>query len=128
MIWIVIPYLFKNEGIHNKYGKERERNRGAQQRNHGAQAEERAEGIATPETPSKVRYRGKKDANAFKAGQIKYTQYDDWLKSQPDWFIESTLGKGRAEIFKQGKLSLAQFVDLSGRPLTLAELRGLDGN
>lgn len=91
-------------------------------------ADERADGIETPETPSKVRYRGKKDSNAFKAGQIKYTQYDEWLKRQPDWFIESALGKGRAEIFKQGKLSLAQFVDLAGRPLTLAELRALDGN
>lgn len=79
-------------------------------------------------TDKKVRYRGRKDSDIFKAGQIKYTQYDEWLKRQPDWFIESALGKGRAEIFKQGKLSLAQFVDLAGRPLTLAELRALDGN
>lgn len=91
-------------------------------------AEDRADGISTPETPSKVRYRGKKDSNAFKAGQIKYTQYDEWLKRQPAWFQDSALGKGKAEIFRQGKLSLAQFVDLAGRPLTLAELRALDGN
>lgn len=91
-------------------------------------ADERADGIETPETPSKVRYRGKKDSNAFKAGQIKYTQYDEWLKRQPAWFQDSALGKGKAEIFRQGKLSLAQFVDLAGRPLTLAELRALDGN
>lgn len=78
-------------------------------------------------TDKKVRYRGKKDAEIFKAGQVKYTQYDEWLRKQPAWFQDSALGKGKAEIFRQGKLSLAQFVDLAGRPLTLAELRALDG-
>lgn len=79
-------------------------------------------------TGKKVKYRGRKDSDIFKAGQIKYTQYDEWLKRQPAWFQDSALGKGKAEIFRQGKLSLAQFVDLAGRPLTLAELRALDGN
>lgn len=79
-------------------------------------------------TDKKVKYRGRKDSDIFKAGQIKYTQYDEWLKRQPTWFVESALGKGKAELFLSGKLSLAQFVDLAGRPLTLAELRALDGN
>lgn len=79
-------------------------------------------------TDKKVKYRGRKDSDIFKAGQIKYTQYDEWLKKQPAWFQDSALGKGKAEIFRQGKLSLAQFVDLAGRPLTLAELQALDGN
>lgn len=64
----------------------------------------------------------------YKKENIKYTQYDDWLRKQPLWYQEETLGVERAQIFREGKLSLAQFVDLSGRPLTLAELRALDGN
>jgi len=90
-------------------------------------AEDRADGVETPSTPSKPTYRGKKDSNAFKAGQVPYTTYDKWLKSQPDWFVESALGKERAKLFLSGKVSISQFNDLSGRPLTLAELRALDG-
>lgn len=93
----------------------------------GADAAEEFEG-RQDKTDKKVRYRGRKDSEIFKAGQIKYTQYDEWLRKQPAWFQDSALGKGKAEIFRQGKLSLAQFVDLAGRPLTLAELRALDGN
>lgn len=80
-------------------------------------------------TDKKVRYRGKKDSGIFKAGQIKAdTKYDEWLRRQPLYFIESTLGKTKAELFKSGKLSFSQFFDMAGRPLTLAELRALDGN
>lgn len=78
-------------------------------------------------TDKKVRYRGKKDSGIFKAGQIKAdTQYDEWLRRQPLYFIESTLGKQKAELFKSGKLSFSQFFDMAGRPLTLAELKELD--
>jgi hypothetical protein len=93
-----------------------------------ARAEERAEGIATPSTPSKPIYKGRKDSNAFKAGQVQYTTYDKWLEKQPKWFVESALGKERAELFMSGKVSISQFNDLSGRPLTLAQLRALDGD
>lgn len=92
----------------------------------GAEAKEEFE-QRQDKTDKKVRYRGRKDSDIFKAGQIKYTQYDEWLKKQPQWFVESALGKGKAELFLSGKLSLSQFVDLAGRPLTLAELRALDG-
>lgn len=80
-------------------------------------------------TDKKVKYKGRKDSDIFKAGQIKAdTPYDEWLKRQPLYFIESTLGKEKAQLFKSGKLSFGQFFDMAGRPLTLAELRGLDGN
>lgn len=90
-------------------------------------SEDRADGIETPSTPSKPTYRGKKDSNAFKAGQVPYTTYDKWLSKQPTWFVESALGKERAKLFLSGKVSISQFNDLSGRPLTLAQLRALDG-
>lgn len=80
-------------------------------------------------TDKKVRYRGRKDSDIFKPSQIKAdTPYDEWLRRQPLFFIESTLGKQKAELFKSGKLSFSQFFDMAGRPLTLAELRALDGN
>ena len=78
-------------------------------------------------TDKKVKYRGRKDSNIFKPEQIKAdTVYDDWLKRQPMFFVESTLGKTRAELFLSGKLSFSQFYDMAGRPLTLAQLRDLD--
>lgn len=92
----------------------------------GAEAADKFE-EAQAKTDKKVRSRGRKDSDIFKAGQVKYTQYDEWLKSQPKWFVESALGKGKADLFLSGKLSLNQFVDLAGRPLTLTELRALDG-
>lgn len=78
-------------------------------------------------TDKKVRYRGKRDADIFDPGQIKAgTTYDKWLKSQPDWFIESTLGDKRAKLFKEGGLSMSKFTDMTGRTLTLDELMKID--
>jgi SPP1 gp7 family putative phage head morphogenesis protein len=75
-------------------------------------------------TASQVRYKGRKDSDIFKAGQIKAdTSYATWLKRQPNWFIKDTLGARRAKLFTDGKLSLDKFSDMTGRPLTLDELR-----
>ena len=74
----------------------------------------------------KPTYRGKRDSEIFKAGQIKAdTQYGEWLRKQPSWYIESTLGKKKAALFMKGGLPLEKFTDLAGNPLTLAELREL---
>ena len=55
-----------------------------------------AQGKEPKEAPSKVTYTGRKDSDIFKAGQIDAkTSMDSWLRSQPDWFIESALGKTR---------------------------------
>ena len=75
-------------------------------------------------TASQVRYRGRRDSDVFKAGQIKAdTSYAAWLRNQPDWFVKDTLGATRARLFTQGRLGLDKFSDMTGRPLTLAELR-----
>lgn len=75
----------------------------------------------------KLRYRGKRDTDIFKPGQIDAgLSQDDWLRSQPDWFIESSLGKTRAKLFKDGGLKIEKFVDMAGKPLTLGELRKID--
>ena len=90
-------------------------------------AEERAEGKVTPETASQVRYKGKKDANIFKPGQIDAnTGVDTWLRDQPPWYIEDTLGKTKAKLFMSGEYKLERFVDATGRPLTIAQLKARD--
>lgn len=47
----------------------------------------------------------------------------EWLKTQPEWFVEETLGKERARLFLDGRLPIDKFTDLQGRVLTLDELK-----
>lgn len=48
--------------------------------------------------------------------------YSEWLPTQPRSFIEDVLGKTKARLFLDGKLSLKRFVDESGEEYTLEEL------
>lgn len=75
-------------------------------------------------TDRKVKYKGRKDLDVFSVDQVsaKVTS-QEWLKRQPEWFIESTLGKARAKLFLDGGLDIKKFTDITGSPLTLAELR-----
>lgn len=51
------------------------------------------------------------------------TTYSEWLTSQKKEFQEEVLGKERAELFRSGKIGLDEFVDHSGKELTLDQLR-----
>ena len=77
-------------------------------------------------TDKKVRYRRRGD-KSFKPGQIPAnSQIDSWLRSQPRWFVESTLGsKKKTRAFLEGRLSLDKFTDLTGAPLSVAQLAEL---
>ena len=90
--------------------------------------EKRANGETdVKEVPSKVTYSGRKDSSIFNAGQIdSHTTMDAWMRQQPDWFIESSLGKTRAKLFKDGGLTLDKFTDMNGKPLTLKQMKALD--
>jgi hypothetical protein len=46
-----------------------------------------------------------------------------YLKRKPDSFVDDLLGPGRAQLWRDGKMTLPQLLDQSGRPLTLKELR-----
>lgn len=46
-----------------------------------------------------------------------------WLATKSEEDQNELLGKGRAELWRQGKITFAQLLDQTGRPLTLAELR-----
>jgi len=51
------------------------------------------------------------------------TTYQSWLKKQPKEFQVDVLGETRAELFRNGGLSLDRFVDKNYQPLTVKELR-----
>lgn len=47
----------------------------------------------------------------------------DWLKRQSPELVEEMLGKGRAELFLKGRITVKDLVSGTGRELSLAELR-----
>lgn len=77
-------------------------------------------------TDKKVRYRRQGD-KSFKPGQIPASSnIDSWLRTQPRWFVESTLGsKKKTDAFLNGRLSLDKFTDLTGAPLSVSQLADL---
>jgi SPP1 gp7 family putative phage head morphogenesis protein len=51
--------------------------------------------------------------------------YSEWLKQQPTDRVERILGKGKAKLFLEDKITLSDMVRSDGREVTLAELRRL---
>lgn len=54
------------------------------------------------------------------------TTYSEWLKKQPHAVQDEVLGFERAKLFREGKFTLEQFVDYTGRTYTLNELKIAD--
>lgn len=52
--------------------------------------------------------------------------YEDWLKRQPVAFQNEVLGRGRAKLWRAGKIDAGDFLGRSGKTLTLDELRKLE--
>jgi SPP1 gp7 family putative phage head morphogenesis protein len=51
------------------------------------------------------------------------TTFDQFLKGKPASFADEMLGKGRADLWRQGKITLSQLLNSKGKPITRAELR-----
>jgi hypothetical protein len=51
------------------------------------------------------------------------TSFADFLKMMGPEYQDETLGKGRAELFRAGKLTPRELVDVSGRPLKIETLK-----
>ncbi|MET4294724.1 hypothetical protein ABIB06_006557 [Bradyrhizobium sp. LB8.2] len=49
--------------------------------------------------------------------------FDDFIKDKPDAELNELLGRGRAELYRDQKITLSGLVDQAGRPLTLKQLR-----
>lgn len=78
-------------------------------------------------TAGKVKRRGRKDDNFFDPSQVNAkTQYEDFFLRQPIWWQESALGPTRAKLVRDGKFPLNKFNDMTGRKLSLDELRAID--
>jgi hypothetical protein len=93
---------------------------GGQKGDHAAEKFETKQG----RTDKKVKYKGRKDSDVFDIQTIeaKVTS-DQWLRRQPKWFVDSTLGTERAKLFLKGDLKIDRFTDMTGRQLTLKELK-----
>ena len=50
-------------------------------------------------------------------------RFEDWLAAKPEAFQNRTFGPGRAALWRERELTLAELVDARGRPLPLATLR-----
>jgi len=51
---------------------------------------------------------------------------EQFLRRQSKEFQAEVLGKGRAELFRRGKVSFSKFVDHRGRPMSLRELEKIE--
>lgn len=49
--------------------------------------------------------------------------FESWLEGKSEAFQDEALGKGRAQMWRDGKITLSDLLDLRGNPLTLAQLR-----
>ena len=49
--------------------------------------------------------------------------FADFLKGKSPEFVDEMLGKGRAQLWRDGTITLNQLLDQRGNPLTLAQLR-----
>ncbi len=62
-------------------------------------------------------------------GQVNDKTFADWLKRKTETdpsFADKTLGKGRAELFRDGKLTMDQMIS-GGKPLSLNDLKAKYG-
>lgn len=67
----------------------------------------------------------KSETRASMDGQVGATVgFDDWLKSKDADFVEEALGKKRADLFLDRKLSISDLTDQHNRPLSVDELDG----
>lgn len=51
------------------------------------------------------------------------TTFEAFLERKGKAFQDEMLGKGRAQLWRDGTITLPQLLDLKGNPLTLAELK-----
>ena len=72
-------------------------------------------GIDLPEPPGTTR--------ASEDGHIDVnTSFEDFLRRKGQAYQDEVLGEGRAELWRQGKITLRDLVDGQGRPVSLASL------
>jgi hypothetical protein len=69
------------------------------------------------------------NTRASMEGQVTDKTFADWLKRKTETdptFADRTLGKGRAELWRNGKITMDQMIS-GGQPLTLSQLQAKYG-
>jgi SPP1 gp7 family putative phage head morphogenesis protein len=80
--------------------------------------------VSWDELPDEAKADYPEGSRASMDGQVPETMtYERWLKTKPAAFQDEMLGKTRAKLWRQGKVSYRNLLDQNGRPLTVAELR-----
>ena len=51
------------------------------------------------------------------------TTFEQWLKTKDKVFLDDYLGKGRAELYKSGKITLKDLINQQGKTLSIAKLK-----
>lgn len=65
-----------------------------------------------------------KTTRASMDGQVpESTTFESWLKKQSPARQDAVLGEGKADLWRDGKITLRDLLDQQGRPLTLEQLR-----
>lgn len=63
---------------------------------------------------------------ASEGGQVAAsTTMADWLKTRTEAQLDEQLGKGRADLYRRGVITLQQLLDQSGNPLSLKQLQAI---
>lgn len=73
-------------------------------------------------TADEIPYLPSKQRAALGGPVPQHVTYNDWLKAQTDSVQEDVLGKTRAKLWRENKLSMADLIHQNGRPLRLDEL------
>lgn len=71
---------------------------------------------------AEIDLRGSQRASTDGSVSSKLT-FSDWLASKSPEFQDAQLGVGKAELFRQGKLTLADMLDMKGQEMTLVQLK-----
>jgi hypothetical protein len=53
--------------------------------------------------------------------------YRDWIQNQPRAIQDQVLGRGKAQLMRSGQVPIDRFFDAKNRPLTLGQIRKLEG-
>jgi len=76
----------------------------------------------SPEEIAKIQRNTRASMDGQVPGDI---TFDKWLGGKAPAFQDELLGKGRGKLFRDGKITLTDLIDQSGRPLTIEELERL---
>ncbi|UTC27957.1 hypothetical protein [Stenotrophomonas phage A1432] len=128
----VAPVLYGEEIVGDRPTITDSRTRRQREIDFRAEAKEAAgdkwKSMSVPERNAAIKARREAWADANIGQTPSSTNYQSWLKGQSKEFQDEVLGKGKAQLFRDG-LPLEKFVDEKGKPYSLAELKAeLEGD